>query len=62
MRLFPTPTAEDLDQIDAGGFVRTAAEELKRLAEDGSEADRPIAAEAPQRLYLEHRKLQAEQP
>lgn len=61
-RLFPTPTAEDLDRIDAGGFVRTAAEELKRLAEEGSEADRPIAAEALQRLYLEHRKLQAEQP
>ena len=59
-RLFPHPTAEDLDQIDRGGFVRTAAEELKRLAEEG-EGDGGIAAAALQRLYIEHMKLQAEQ-
>ena len=59
-RLFPHPTAEDLDQIDRGGFVRTAAEELKRLAEKG-EGDGDIAAAALQRLYIEHMKLQAEQ-
>src|SRR5665811_1243402 len=50
-RLFPKPTAEDLDQIDRGGFVRTAAEELKRKAEEGGEDERTIAAEALQRLY-----------
>ena len=58
-RLFPQPTAEDLDQIDRGGFVRTAAEELKRLAEEGDE-DGGIATVALQRLYVEHMKLQAE--
>ncbi len=59
-RLFSQPTAEDLDQIDRGGFVRTAAEELKRLAEEG-EGDGGVAAAALQRLYIEHMKLQAEQ-
>jgi len=58
-RLFPRPTAEDLDQIDRGGFVRAAAEELKQKAEEGGEAERDIAAEALQRLYIEHMKLQA---
>ena len=58
-RLFPQPTADDLDQIDRGGFVRSAAEELKRLAEAGGEADSGVAAEALQRLYIEHMKLQA---
>ena len=58
--LFPQPTAEDLDQIDRGGFVRTAAEELKRMAEEG-EGDGGIAAAALQRLYIERMKLQAEQ-
>ena len=58
-RLFPQPTAEVLDQIDRGSFVRTAAEELKRKAEDSGDAERDIAAEALQRLYIEHMKLQA---
>jgi len=58
-RLFPRPTPEDLDQIDRGGFVRAAAEELNRKAEEGDEAERGIAAEALQRLYIEHMKLQA---
>lgn len=57
--LFPHPTTEDLDQIDRGGFVRAAAEELKRKAEQGGEAERDIAAEALQRLYIEHMKLEA---
>ena len=57
-RLFPQPTDEDLDRIDWGGFVRTAAEELKRLAEEG-EGDAGIATAALQRLYIEHRKLQS---
>lgn len=60
-RLFPCPTSTDLDQIDRGGFVRSAAEELKRQSEEGSEDDRAIAAEALQRLYIEHMKLQAGQ-
>jgi hypothetical protein len=60
-RLFPNPTAEDLDQIDQGGFVRAAADELKRLSEEGSDLDRGIAAEALQRLYIEHMKLQVAQ-
>lgn len=59
--LFSHPTAEDLDRIDRGGFVRKAAEELKRWTEEGSEEDRSVAAEALQRLYIEHMKLQAEQ-
>ena len=58
-RLFPRPTPEDLDRIDRGGFVRTAAEELKRKAEEGIEVEREIAAKALQRLYIEHMKLQA---
>lgn len=57
--LFPRPTPEDLDKIDRGGFVRTAAEELKRKAEEGGDAERDIAAEALQRLYIEHMKLEA---
>lgn len=60
-RLFPRPTPEDLDQIDRGGFVRAAAEELKRQSEEGGETERAIAAEALQRLYIEHMKLQTGQ-
>jgi DNA repair exonuclease SbcCD nuclease subunit len=61
--LLPQPAAEDLDQIDArGGFVRRAAEVLLRKAGDGGEPERELAAEALQRLYVEHRKLQAGQP
>ncbi|WP_367197734.1 exonuclease SbcCD subunit D [Amorphus sp. 3PC139-8] len=60
-RLFPRPTPEDLDQIDRGGFVRAAADELQRLTEEGDDAERGIAAEALQRLYIEHMKLDAGQ-
>ena len=58
-RLFAKPTAEDLNRIDRGGFVRTAAEQLKRLADEG-EGDRDIAAAALERLFVEHMKLQAD--
>ena len=58
-RLFPRPTAQDLDQIDRGGFVRTAAEVLKRKAAEGDDSERNLAAEALQRLYIEHMKLRA---
>lgn len=57
--LFSRPTQEDLDQIDRGGFVRAAAEALKRQSEEGAADDREIAALALQRLYVEHMKLQA---
>jgi hypothetical protein len=58
-RLFPQPTAEDLDQIDnRGGFVRAAAEVLRRKAEEGTHTERELAAEALLRLYVEHMKLQ----
>ena len=59
--LFAKPTDRDLDQIDRGGFVRTAAEVLKRRAEDDSDVEQAIASQALQRLFIEHLKLQAEQ-
>ena len=57
-RLFPSPSEEDLDQIDRGGFVRTAADVLKQKAEDMTDPEHEIAALALQRLYVEHMKLQ----
>ena len=57
-RLFPSPTAEDLDRIDRGGFVRAAAEELRALGAAGG-TEGTLAAEALQRLYVEHMKLEA---
>lgn len=57
-RLFPSPSEEDLDQIDRGGFVRTAADVLKQKAEDMSDPEHEIAALSLQRLYVEHMKLQ----
>ena len=57
-RLFAKPTDEDLNRIDRGGFVRVAAEQLKRLADEG-DGDRGIAAAALERLFVEHMKLQA---
>ena len=58
-RLFAKPTDEDLNRIDRGGFVRAAAEQLKRLADEG-DGDRGIAAAALERLFVEHMKLQAD--
>lgn len=57
-RLFPSPSEEDLDQIDRGGFVRTAADVLKKKSEDMSDPEHEIAALALQRLFVEHMKLQ----
>lgn len=57
-RLFPSPSEEDLDQIDRGGFVRTAADALNQKSDDTSDPDHEIAALALQRLYVEHMKLQ----
>lgn len=59
-KLFARPTPADLDRIDRGGFVRTAAETLKRAAEHGDAADRELAAAALERLYVEHMKLEAD--
>lgn len=59
-QLLPSTTEEDLDRIDKRGFVRAAAEKLKRMAEEGNDSERRLAAEALQRLYLEHTKLEAE--
>ena len=58
-RLVPKPTAADLDQIDRGGFVRKAAEVLKRKSDNSDDTECDIAADALQRLYIEHMKLQA---
>ncbi len=56
--LLPSPTEEDLDRIDKRGFVRSAAENLKRMASEGNDSERELAAEALQQLYLEHMKLE----
>ena len=58
-RLYLSPSAEDLQAIAGGGFVRAAAETLHALADDPDEPAREIAARALLRLYLEHRKLSA---
>lgn len=60
-KLFARPTKTDLDEIDRGGFVRQAADELNRLADAGGETGE-LAAEALQQLYLEHMKLHAQEP
>ncbi len=57
-RLFPSPSEEDLDQTDRGGFIRTAADILKEKSEDMGDPEHEIAALALQRLYVEHMKLQ----
>jgi len=56
--LFPRPNDQDLEQIDRGGFVRTAADVLRKKAEDTSDAEHEVAALALQRLFVEHMKLQ----
>jgi len=58
-RLYLSPSAEDLEAIAHGGFVRVAAESLKALADDPDEPAREIAARALLRLYALHRKLAA---
>lgn len=50
------PTEADLDAIDRTGFVRTAVNRLKTLAEDPANPDTDIARLALQRLYVEHLK------
>ena len=60
-RLFPQADLGDLDRINRVGFVRNAAEALKRKAEDEQDPERDTAAEALKRLYLEYRKVQEEE-
>jgi DNA repair exonuclease SbcCD nuclease subunit len=57
--LYLRPSAEDLETIAHGGFVRVAAETLHAMAGDPNEPARDIAARALLRLYAEHRKLSA---
>ena len=58
-QLYPQPTADDLDRIDPGGVVRAAADELRRLMDEGGGEESELAREALLRLYLEYRKLEA---
>ena len=58
-RLYLSPSAEDLEAIAHRGFVRTAAEKLRAIADDPDAPEREIAARALLRLYAEHRKLVA---
>lgn len=50
------PTEADLDAIDRTGFVRTAVDRLRALAEDSANPDAEIARLALRRLYVEHLK------
>jgi Calcineurin-like phosphoesterase len=56
-QLYLVPSAEDLESIAHGGFVRVAAEKLRALADDPDEPGREIAARALLRLYALHRRL-----
>jgi Calcineurin-like phosphoesterase len=58
-RLYLEPSAEDLEAIAPGGFLRLAALRLRALADDPEEPAREIAARALLRLYAEHQKLHA---
>lgn len=51
------PSADDLDAIAHQGFVRTAAERLRALAEDPGNPEQEIATLALMRLFVEHRKI-----
>jgi DNA repair exonuclease SbcCD nuclease subunit len=55
--LYLRPSADDLEAIAHGGFVRVAAETLRAMSDDPDEPAREIAARALLRLYAEHRKL-----
>jgi DNA repair exonuclease SbcCD nuclease subunit len=57
--LYLSPSAEDLEAIAPGGFVRVAAEKLRAIADDAGTPARELAARALLRLYVEHRKLSA---
>lgn len=48
------PSADDLDAIDTGGFVRLAVERLQAKAADPSDAERETAQMALRMIYLDH--------
>jgi hypothetical protein len=52
--LIDDPSADDLDTIDRGGFVRAAVERLLAKANDSANPQREIARTALRLLYLEH--------
>ena len=57
-QLYPEPTDDDLDNIDPGGIVRAAADQLRRVAEAGGN-DAELSREALHRLYIEHKRLES---
>ncbi len=48
------PTADDLDAIDTGGFVRLAVDRLKAKARDPADPERAAAGVALRMIYLDH--------
>jgi DNA repair exonuclease SbcCD nuclease subunit len=58
--LMARPSAADLEAIDHTGFVRAAADSLSALAQDNYNPNRELAAEALQRLYVLHMRLESE--
>lgn len=57
--LLARPTAEDIEELGATGFVRDAVETLQAIEADEVNEDREVAALALQILYLEQRRQQA---
>lgn len=51
-------TEDDINRIDTGGFVRKAADELRKLAKISCEEERRLAELALKRLYVELVKLE----
>ena len=56
--LVAEPSADDLDQIDKAGFVRSAIDELRAMSDDPANPEREVARRALQVLYGEHVKTQ----
>ncbi len=57
--LLARPTAEDIEELGATGFVRDAVKALQAIEGDETNEDREVAAMALQILYLEQRRQQA---
>ena len=57
--LYANPTDADLDRIGPDGFVRRAADELRRTAANRHSPEGRLAQAALCRLYVEHQKLAA---
>ncbi|WP_279477885.1 DNA repair exonuclease [Aureimonas sp. SK2] len=55
--LLDEPDEEDLDRIDAAGFVRTAIDRLRAKAADGTDPERAAAALALRMMFAEHARL-----